>query len=343
MYSIPKKLRLVYSIIAILIISACTRHSIVTRSALVGIRPLHKYNAKDTSIAPNYQDTSMWLVHKYNNKAVDVFFVHPTTYINPMHWNMPLYDSLAIKLAYEYSVKPQLSVFYDIGNIYAPRYRQATFYAFVTKFKDGEQALNLATKDILNAWNYYIKNINKGRPIIIAGHSQGSMIILKLLPQIMKNKEIAKRIIVVYAIGWPITYKYLKKNPQIKVCQDSLQTGCVISWNTESKNATATIINKPSISVNPLSWSTNDLLAPKELNKGAVFFHNKRKADTIPNYVSAQNIKGHLIVSKIPNVLELNIKTAFGVYHIFDYNMFYLNIKQNVADRTMNYFKNNKK
>ncbi len=333
------KLLLLGTIITI----ACTRHGIITRTSLVSIRPMHNYNKKDTSFTPNYNDTAMWIMHENNNKSVDVFFVHPTTYLNGTYWNMPLNHSLSIKIAKEFSAKAQASVFKEVGNIYMPQYRQATFYSFVTKSKNGNKALALAINDVKNAWKYFLSNINNDKPIIIAGHSQGSYIIIQLLPEIMKDSILAKKIIAVYAIGWPLSIKYLKDNPQVKVCCDSLQTGCIISWNTESKNNSATIIDRPSISVNPLLWTTDDSFAPKEMHNGAVFFHFHSPPDTIPYYTNAQNVNGHLKVSKIPNYLEVNIYPTLGAYHIYDYNMFYLNIKKNVKARTNYYFKNNNK
>jgi hypothetical protein len=325
-----------------LIFSACTRHGLITRTSLAPIRPLHDFSAKDTSETPQYNDTALWIVHSNTNKKVDVFFVHPTTYLSHNQWNMPLNDKTSIKLAKEFSAKAQASVFEEIANIYMPQYRQATFYSFVTKSDNGEKALALATCDIRNAWKYFLTNINKGNPIIIAGHSQGSMIIMRLLPEIMSDSILAKKIIAVYAIGWPLSKEYLKENPKIKVCQDSLQNGCIISWNTESKHNSSTIIDRPSVSINPLLWTTDETIAKKDLHKGAVFFHFFSKPDTIPYYVSAQNVDGHLKVSKIPNYAEVNKYPTLGAYHIFDYNMFYINIKQNARDRTKHYFKTNR-
>lgn len=332
------KASLILFFFSILIFSACTRYGFITRTSLLPIRPVHDFNKRDTSNTPNYNDISAWILQQNNNKNVDVFFVHPTTYLSPRHWNMPINNRFALKIANEFSVKSQASVFEDIGNIYVPQYRQATFYSFVTKSDNGEKAIAVATNDVKNAWNYFLKNINTNNPIIIAGHSQGSMIIMRLLPDIMKDSILANKIIAVYAIGWTLSTEYLKENPQVIVCEDSLQTGCIISWNTESEHNHATIVDRPSISVNPILWTTDDNYAPKEMHKGAVFFHFNSEPDTIPNYVSAQNKDGHLKVSKIPNFMEVNIYPTLGSYHIFDYNMFYMNIKQNSKDRADSYF-----
>ncbi len=327
------------------ILSSCensqplTRKSLLSRSSLIAIRPLRNFGAKDSANPPNYADTIAWLVHHNNNKKVDVFFVHPTTYVSPMNWNMPINDSFAIKMIYKWSIQSQLGVFEEYCNTYVPNYRQATFYSFFTKSANGKKALNLATEDIHKAWNYYLKHINKNRPIILAGHSQGSMIILRLLPEIMKDSALSKRIVAIYAIGWPIGKKYLKQNPKIKVCENAKQTGCLISWNTEARDAKGSLVDKPSISVNPLNWSTNEDFVPKDSNIGAVFFHFNSPPDTIIHYVGAQNVNGHLKVTPIPNKLEIRLTIALGIYHIYDYNMFYLNFKNNVKERIDSYFK----
>ena len=323
-------------------IFACTRHSIITRSGLIAIRPLHKYNSSDSSKSANYKDTTSWLVYDNKGMNVDVFFVHPTTYLSSNSWNAPINDRKIMDRTHEWSIKRQLSIFDNYGNIFAPQYRQATFYAFVSKSKDGEKARNLATQDIRKAWNHFLKNINKTNPIIIAGHSQGSMIIMRLLPEIMADTDLAKRIIVVYTIGWPLGEKYLQENPQIKVCTDSLQTSCVISYNSEGKHASGTIIDRPSVSVNPLNWSTSDDFVSKSFHKGAVFYRFNGEVDTIPNCVNAQNKKGHLIVTDLPSNMKINPQTPNGIYHPIDYNIFYINIQENLESRIKAYWLINK-
>lgn len=328
----------ILALIAFSLAAACTRHSVGTRSGLLAIRPLHKYQAKDTSVAPDYKDSTAWIVFEDKNMNVDIFFVHPTTYLSPKYWNADLNNEQIIERTKEWSIKRQLSIFTEFGNVYAPQYRQATFYSFVSKSNNANKAMELATKDIKNAWNYYLKNINQSRPIIIAGHSQGSMIIMRLLPEIMSDPKLAKRIIAVYAVGWPLSEKYLKNNPQIKVCEDSTQTGCIISWNTESYSALGTIIDRPSVSVNPLSWTITEEMVSDSFHLGAVFFKDNGSIDTIPNYVDAQNEDGHLMVSPLPNALSLSHQTPIGIYHIIDYNIFYMNTKANVKTRIEAYF-----
>jgi hypothetical protein len=71
---------------------------------------------------------------------VAVFFIHPTSYLSKSNWNAPLDDAEANQNAARY-VRNQASVFNATPNIWAPRYRQATFGAFLTDQSDREKAL----------------------------------------------------------------------------------------------------------------------------------------------------------------------------------------------------------
>ncbi|GIR73695.1 MAG: hypothetical protein CM15mP76_04220 [Prochlorococcus sp.] len=69
----------------------------------------------------------------------------------------------------------QASAFNGSCNIYAPEYRQATYFSFFDKDDNGKKALDLAYEDIENAFNYFLEFFNNGKPFIIAAHSQGAL------------------------------------------------------------------------------------------------------------------------------------------------------------------------
>ena len=55
------------------------------------------------------------------------------------------------------------------------------------------------TSDAIAAFDYYIKHYNKGRRFILAGHSQGSNVMINLLAEYMKkNPKVYKRMIAAY-------------------------------------------------------------------------------------------------------------------------------------------------
>ena len=308
--------------------------------ALHKIKPKHDYGSIDTSYAPDYRLSNAWYVSEDKNMPVDIFFIHSTSYKKNGQWNMALDDTATIQRTYQRSVRRILSIFNDLGNVYAPKYRQATFYAFVDTKENGKQAVDLARRDVLRSFDYYLKYINKGRPFIIAAHSQGSLISMDILPKIYNDSNLKKQFIVAYLVGWPIDLDYLNAHPKIKVCEDSTQTGCIVSWNTETKHASATIVDKPSLCINPLNWSHEEVHVSNEHNKGAVFYLNE-KPDTINNYIGAQCKKGILKVDKIPNKTYLKGQYSLGLLHRFDYGFFYMNVKHNAQLRIREYLKNN--
>ena len=119
-------------------------------------------------------------IDEQNSAAADVFFIHPTilTYAptNEYQWNGSVEDSFLNKKVDELTILNQASIFNGAGRIYAPRYRQAHYFAFVTSFKeDKDAALGIAYQDVKKAFDYYLAHYNQNRPIIIASHSQGTV------------------------------------------------------------------------------------------------------------------------------------------------------------------------
>jgi len=321
-----------------IVIQSCGPHGSVTKLALHKLEPSHEYGAQDTSYAPDYRLAENWLVSDDKNMPLDIFFIHPTSYKKNEQWNMALDDTATIARTYRRSIRRILSIFNDLGNVYSPKYRQATFFAFVDTKGNGTKAIELARKDISRAFNYYLKHINNGRPFILAAHSQGSLISMEILPKIYNDSNLRKQLIAAYVVGWPISIDYLEQYPEIKVCEDSSQTGCIISWNTESKHAGATIVDQHSLCINPLNWKREEVYVSSTENQGAVFYLGE-KPDTIPNYIGAKCKKGILEVDKIPNKEELKGMYGLGVYHRFDYNFFYMNVKRNAKHRIEMYFR----
>jgi hypothetical protein len=60
--------------------------------------------------------------------------------------------------------------------------------------------------DAFAAFDYYINNYNNGRPFILAGHSQGSNVLVYLLAKYMKaHPDVQKRMVAAYVIGYSVT------------------------------------------------------------------------------------------------------------------------------------------
>lgn len=160
------------------------------------------------ALKPNaYADPAMWLarpgmtgtnpaqwhpdgfVNDAPAPAVAVFFVHPTSYLKKDHWNAPLDDPDARRIA-DAMVRAEASVFNASPDIWAPRYRQATFGAFVTDQVEAKQALDLAYRDVAEAFDAFVAAVPKDLPIVLAGHSQGSFHLKRLLAEKVKGSPL---------------------------------------------------------------------------------------------------------------------------------------------------------
>lgn len=172
------------------------------------------------------------------DKAVDTFFIYPTLYINPEPITptiVPVEDPmLRAAVNDHYGQAPIL--FEDLTNLYEPYYRQSDLCAL--EGKGPKEIIDFQLReqrtDIYAALDYFFEHYNQGRPFILAGHSQGSVMLkIALLDYFMEHTEYLERIVAAYVIGFSITRDDLKKNPALKFAEAADDTGVIVSWNTE--------------------------------------------------------------------------------------------------------------
>jgi hypothetical protein len=313
-----------------------------------------QYQFKSPDGKPSYSNLDYWAAHPWKHdpsdsvpaplrnetrdSAVDVFFLHPTTFtVNKKLKNTNANiddDYLNAKTDYS-SILFQASVFNQHCRVFAPRYRQAHLASFFSKDNDKkEKALDLAYEDAKNAFEYYLKNWNNGRPIIIASHSQGSLLAERLLKEFFEGKPLQNKLVVAYLPGWPVPKEYFTS---LKMCTDSMQTGCLCSWRTLRKGFVPFYLKnekESSFVTNPLTWTSTPEYAPAKLNKGSVLTHfNKIYYQT----TDAQISNGLLYVKKpkFPGGFIYFTRN----YHIGDINLYYLNMRENIRQRISAYWK----
>ncbi|MEM1053731.1 MAG: DUF3089 domain-containing protein, partial [Pseudomonadota bacterium] len=165
-----------------------------------------------------------------------VFFIHPTSYLNRDNWNAPIGDEEAERIARIY-IRGMASPFNAADEIWAPRYRQATMGAFLTDAPEGDQALDAAYADVLEAFRFFVDSVSEDMPIVLAGHSQGSVHLLRLLREEVKEKELGARIVAAYAIGWPVSVAHDLPALGVPACATAAQTGCLLSWSSYAEPA----------------------------------------------------------------------------------------------------------
>jgi hypothetical protein len=306
--------------------------------------PIEDFNLESVGSPPNYSETKYWVEHPernnhyatlpsnyidtlYNaNPNIDVFFVHPTLYLKGSTWNADINDKKLNENIGNSAIRYQASVFLGIANIYAPYYRQMHIHSY-TDLKNGYKAYEIAYLDVKNAFLYYWSNYNNSKKFIIAGHSQGTNHSERLLNEvILKNDTMKKLLLLSYLPGMPI--KKMKNG--LHPCVSPKQINCFLSWRTLSEGYFPNdwTINDSISCVNPISWKTDTILSSKENHLGILFKNHKIK---YPKSIAAYNHNSVVWIKpiKIPFAGLYKMEN----YHIADYNLFWINIRNNLRYR----------
>lgn len=295
-----------------------------------------------TSPALDYSQPSEWAsLPEKPSKPVDVFYVYPTIYGEASPKNMDI-NRQDLRAIVQNLLVSQAGVFTPSANLYAPYYRQMSFAALDSS-KDMYQNPNfkIGAQDVLRAFSYYLEHYNNGRPFILAGHSQGSMVLIDLIRKRFNDPSLAKQLVAAYLIGYSVTAEDIKKYPWFAPATGPADTGVIISYNTQAPGTTGSpVLLNGATCINPLNWKTDATPADKALNFGAVFYDNHGKLiKEVAGYCGATiNPKTGALETMPPEKVDVG-SFPEGVYHRFDYPFFYRNLQDNVKTRCNAYLK----
>ena len=284
---------------------------------------------------------------------VDVFFIHPTTFFSNSAWNQPLDDAETNRRTDMGPLRAQASAFNGCCAVYAPRYRQFTFSAIFQYDANSRAAEDLAYSDVKRAFEYYIAHYNRGRPFIIASHSQGSRMATRLIPEMIDGTPLRARFVAAYLAGTWLPQSWFDKQKTIRPCQSATETGCVLSWSTLAADADGAkqrenfveragfapdMAKEQFVCTNPISWTTGPAVAPADDNIGGWLPGRDNPPHAIdPHVVSAQCDDGGLFISDPePSGYHIAVLPG-GNYHNYDYQLFWMNVRQNAIDRSKSF------
>jgi hypothetical protein len=320
---------------------------------LVGCKSMYQikeFTQKEIPDAPNYNDEENWAVlpNSYSNALkelaskeidtlkADVFYVYPTlnTADKDIRWNVPIKDIEQQNKVLNKVVVFQASAFTTAGKLYVPFYRQAHLRSYRMLSKGGEKALLLAYSDVKKAFEVYLKKYNKGRPIIIASHSQGSTHTKFLLRDFFDDQPLQKKLIAAYIVGTVMKPDLFKT---IVPMTSPEETNGLVGWNTfkkghypEDKNAF-----KGSVTTNPITWDdskTTDFYQHKGfLYTNKIIYDRALKVE----------ITDGLVWSSSPRFPMRFFMSFMKNYHVGDINLFWQDIRENAELRTRTWFHNN--
>lgn len=317
---------------------------------------------------PNYGDASSWAAWPGREslanlvpsgvavmpgpKAVDVFFIHPTGFLNGSDWNSPLNPNSRTEENTKWMMANQASAYNGSANVYAPRYREASIFRYMGAPEDiAIKAMDFAYADVVRAFEYYLANENKGKPFIIASHSQGSTHAFRLVKEKIDGTSLQANMVAAYVIGTLVTNAEAAGLKSVKICDTPEETGCIVHWATFGENGTPPPEMDGLICVNPLSWRRDGARTPADLHQGGVPISGKFSA-RIWGDDAPQNIVFEPLKEPIPKATWAECKdgllyvtdqtgTPFERfilpgknYHGLDYPLFHMDIRNNVEKRT---------
>jgi hypothetical protein len=165
--------------------------------------------------------------------AFDCFYVYPTVSNDPT----PNSDMTAGPEERQVAMA-QAARFTAKCRVFAPLYRQVTLTALRQTMTGGTPAIDrgLALRDVYEAWNDYLRRDNKGRGVVLIGHSQGSGVLKELIARYIEGQPAQRNVISAMLIGTNVAVPAdrpvggdLKRLP---LCTSVGQYGCVVSYVT---------------------------------------------------------------------------------------------------------------
>ncbi|WP_223263450.1 DUF3089 domain-containing protein [Rhodococcus sp. MTM3W5.2] len=187
-----------------------------------------------------------------SDKPVDCFYVYPTV-SNQVALNADPVASPEVQSIARF----QAAHFSSVCRVFAPVYRQVPLLGMPVALAGLDAPIDVGYGDVLAAWNDYLAHDNDGRGVIFVGHSQGTLMLRKLIREhVDPNPQLRKQLVGAFLMGGNVTTAAGSTVggdfANIPVCTRRGEAGCVTAYSTE-------LIGLPSLFGN----SSHDLLTQR--------------------------------------------------------------------------------
>lgn len=311
--------------------------------------------------APDYAQWSAWARAPSGadlaGSEAAVFFIHPTTYWGGDNWNAPTDHPEANARLDEIMLPNHAEPFAAAGPVFAPRYRQASLYTFLTSRDDARYAREFAYEDVARAFDAFLDYIGEDRAFIIAGIEQGGLHAVRLLQDVVAERPgLRERMAAAYIIGFPLPQDLFETSlSAFEPCTRPDDYRCIVAWSAARGEDLRTIRHltsrqqiwtpggefrsvegRPLLCINPLLWTSEEDFAPARLNKGAAAAEGLEPGvspSPLPGATSAQCQDGLLLVERPDSGSLQRPLSLGGRYKAPPFNLFYADIRENVKTR----------
>ena len=295
--------------------------------------------AKDDAAGNMYANDDMWCCKPTEcTEKVDVFYIVSTNIMRSYNADSTesqtavLNDEEKAILAGEINTVHE-GIFPEKLNYFAPYYHQMTMGALSDKGVTKEQKLALEDKtkqELFDAFDYYMDNLNGGRPFVLAGYSQGAIMTKEILKHMTAGQK--KQMVAAYMIGFGLDAKTLE-HPNIVAAEGELDTGVTVSFNSVANLDAiyAGLLNNAVACINPINWHT-------DATPGSIEYDG----DTLTAHVD-QDKKVLIVEGFHPerhDVEEWDINPwSNDNYHNFEIYFYNPSLRKNVLDRAESFLK----
>ena len=317
--------------------------------------------------APDYTDPKAWALNPHLNfsqtlqepkglarrvqeiesgdqeMAAEVFFIHPTMLLEGPAWNAELEDEKMNESVDVWPIRHQASAFSGAGRVFAPRYRQAHVRIFSLGDSLSWAAAEIAYQDVKAAFLKFLE-WSDDRPIVLAGHSQGSFHGRRLLQEFFDGTPLSERLVAAYLPGMDM---YAHEFDVLPLCHEPTQTGCLCTWMTYGNGYLPPwLLRKmtepdfsPVLITHPVTWNASELGSDYADHLGVVRpSFRLSKARAMKGQITPEGV----LWVDAPKVLGGKVLQRDN-WHSGDINLFWVNVHQNVVTRTTEWAANHKK
>ena len=300
----------------------------------------------------DYSKEDNWMAIPEITHEVDTFYLYPTCYADDSETAKQIcdIDNEQVRERAQAVYENQATVFEESTNVFGPYYRQSNIYHVLgMDSKELEEfQMNEQRTDVYAALDYYFENYNNGRPFILAGHSQGSIMTRIVLGEYMQaHPEYYERMVAAYVIGYSITSDWLEEHPYLKFAEGADDTGVIVSWNTEgpaNKGQNNIVVEDGAISINPVNWKRDDTYASADENLGSRILNEETGTYEIKKKIADAQLDTErgVVICTTEDVEYTSAGELFGPasLHNNDYALYYENVRENVKARVERFLKN---
>ena len=178
-----------------------------------------------------------------DDAPVDCFYVYPTLSEQPGTFAEAKPEPQVIRGAHA-----QAGRFASVCRLYVPLYRQFTLAALFAPRDKTPLNFDPPFDDVKAAWRYYLEHDNHGRGVILIGHSQGTILLQRLLAEEIDTHPEERSLLVLALLGGnpgfsvPAGQDVGGTLKFIPVCHKMGQAGCVLTWSSYGDDDTSTPI-----------------------------------------------------------------------------------------------------